>query len=75
MNLSSNTSLFWENASNLGNIYVKYRTSSTQAGLGIAAWKDAKSSGNQIAYNNGDQWFQARFDLPGFDTGCSGNNK
>jgi hypothetical protein len=63
--LSANTSLFWQNASNQGNIYVKYRTSATQAGLGVAAWKDARVSGSQIAYNLNDSWIQVRFDLQG----------
>ena len=63
--LSANSSLFWENANNQGNIYVKYRTAASQAVLGVTSWKDARVSGNQIAYNLNDSWIQVRFDFQG----------
>jgi hypothetical protein len=67
--LSANSSLFWQNigaqVAQGANIYVKYKTAANQAALGVAAWKDIRSSGNAISYTAGDQWFQVRFDFQG----------
>lgn len=63
-NLSSTSSLFWKNAGQ-GSITVKYRTASTQQALGVAAWRDAPTSGSYISPNAGDEWLQVRFDLQG----------
>jgi hypothetical protein len=63
-NLSANTSMFWKNDDG-GSITVKYKTSSTQKGLGLTAWRDLPASGTKINYNPGDSWFQTRIDLQG----------
>ena len=63
--LSAQSSLFWQNANEQGNIYVKYRTAADQVHLGLASWKTAQGSGSQISYNTGDQWIQVRIDLAG----------
>jgi hypothetical protein len=63
-NLSSNTGMYFKNIGQ-GTITVKYRTSTTQLGLGLASWKDLEKNGSLINPSAGDVWFQTRIDLQG----------
>ena len=63
-NLSSTTGMYWKNIGQ-GDIMVKYRTSSTKVGLGLAQWKQLPDSGSLLSYTPGDVWFQTRIDLQG----------
>jgi hypothetical protein len=70
-NLSSNTSIFWKNVGS-GVTTVKYRTSNTLTGLGLAAWQQMEQPGSKIIFNNGDVYFQARIDMQGSLTDMPG---